>query len=73
MTRSRTRSLREKFNLSVENILGSSEQDLTEIRHQAGWRAGEVDVVRVAKKLVMIVKNTRREEKAIHNYQEEIK
>uniref|UniRef100_A0A1J3IRY6 Uncharacterized protein n=1 Tax=Noccaea caerulescens TaxID=107243 RepID=A0A1J3IRY6_NOCCA len=34
MTRSRTRSLREKFILAVERLLEPTEQDLTEIRHQ---------------------------------------
>lgn len=35
--------------------------------HSSGWRAGEPDVVRVAKKLVvMMVKNTRTAEKTIH-------
>ncbi|CAA7026198.1 unnamed protein product [Microthlaspi erraticum] len=34
MTRSKTRSLREKFNLAVESILDAPEQDLTDIRHQ---------------------------------------
>ncbi|CAA7026195.1 unnamed protein product [Microthlaspi erraticum] len=34
MTRSRTRSLCEKFNLTVESILDAPEQDLTDIRHQ---------------------------------------
>ena len=34
--------------------------------HSSGWRAGEADVVRVEKKLVMMVKNRTRAEEAVH-------